>query len=66
LKPMSGKDMCRILEENGWRLRRVAGSHHIYTKPGVESTISVPVHAGKELKIGMQASILKTAGIRLD
>jgi len=63
---MTGKEMCRLLEENGWRLRRVAGSHHIYTKHGIDATISVPVHAGKDLKTGMQASILKTAGIRLD
>ena len=36
----------RRLEENGWRLTRIRGSHHVFTREGFPP-ISIPVHAGK-------------------
>ncbi|MDE0073647.1 MAG: type II toxin-antitoxin system HicA family toxin [Gammaproteobacteria bacterium] len=42
MKTLSGKGFCRLLESRGWRLRRIRGSHHIYTKDGVAARISVP------------------------
>jgi len=39
--------MCRLIEQNGWSLKRVKGSHHIYSKPGERKVISIPVHGGK-------------------
>ena len=35
-----------LLERHGWTLIRVAGSHHIFTKPN-DRMWSVPVHGGK-------------------
>ena len=34
------------LEQAGYRLVRVAGSHHIFEKPG-SPLVSIPVHRGK-------------------
>ncbi len=31
MKSVSGKNLCKIVEKRGWRLRRITGSHHIYT-----------------------------------
>ena len=31
MKAVSGKRFCTILEAKGWQLKRVNGSHHIYT-----------------------------------
>jgi predicted RNA binding protein YcfA (HicA-like mRNA interferase family) len=36
----------RLLEERGWLLDHITGSHHIFKKKG-EPTFSVPVHRGK-------------------
>jgi len=66
MKNISGKDFCKILEKNGWQLKRINGSHHIYMKTGSISRISVPVHANKPLKIGLLNSILKISEISLD
>jgi predicted RNA binding protein YcfA (HicA-like mRNA interferase family) len=63
MKPLNGKELCKILERNGWTLRRIHGSHHIYTKEGMESKISVPVHGNKELKRGLVNHILKIANL---
>ena len=35
-----------MLEDAGYRLARVHGSHHYFTKPG-QSPLSIPVHRGK-------------------
>jgi len=63
LKAISGKRLCRLLEEKGWELKRINGSHHIYAKAGVVARISVPVHGNKPLKIGLQKHLAKIAGI---
>ena len=36
----------KMLERAGYRLVRVHGSHHYFTKPGAEP-FSIPVHHGK-------------------
>lgn len=64
MKPISGKRLCKILEEKGWRLKAVRGSHHVYIKPDRKERISVPVHGGKDLKIGLLRAVMKLADIR--
>jgi predicted RNA binding protein YcfA (HicA-like mRNA interferase family) len=61
MKAVSGKDLCRILAERGWVLRRITGSHHVFTRAGSNLRISVPVHRNKSLKTGLQRAIMKMA-----
>jgi predicted RNA binding protein YcfA (HicA-like mRNA interferase family) len=63
LKAVSGKRFCRLLEEKGWKPKRITGSHHIYAKSGSTARISVPVHGNTPLKIGLQLYMMKIAGI---
>ena len=63
MKNISGKKLCKILEENGWVLVRIAGSHHVFSKDGEDARIVIPVHANKEIKTGLLKAILKTAGL---
>ena len=63
MKAVSGKDFCRLLERHGWGLRRISGSHHIYTKAGTNSRITVPVHGNSSLKLGLQRTLMKLAVI---
>jgi predicted RNA binding protein YcfA (HicA-like mRNA interferase family) len=60
---MTGKELAKILEKNGWILIRVQGSHHIYGKAGVNVKISVPIHGSKDLKIGLLRYLLKQANL---
>jgi predicted RNA binding protein YcfA (HicA-like mRNA interferase family) len=53
MKSISGKDFAKVLEQNGWTLLRIQGSHHIYGKPGISDRISVPIHGNKSLKTGL-------------
>jgi predicted RNA binding protein YcfA (HicA-like mRNA interferase family) len=63
MKTVSGKALKRVLESNGWVLRRVHGSHHIYGKDGSVVRISVPIHGNRPLKAGLLAHLLKQAGL---
>ena len=60
-KNITGKELCKILEEQGWMLSRINGSHHIYAKEGENSKLTVPVHSNKALKRGTLNTILKAA-----
>jgi predicted RNA binding protein YcfA (HicA-like mRNA interferase family) len=64
VKPITGSDLCRLLESNGWTLRRVSGSHHIYSKPGERKVLSVPVHGNQSLKPGLATRLARDANIR--
>ena len=63
MKAISGKRICQLLESRGWRLKRINGSHHIYTREGVVARISVPVHGNTVLKRGLQKHLMKIARI---
>ena len=61
MKTISGKELCRLLERNGWYLVRVHGSHHLYNKLGKPVLISVPVHGNKPLKKGTLKALFQKA-----
>lgn len=61
MKSVSGKKLYKIVEKQGWILRKVTGSHHIYAKPGVDKILSIPVHKNQDLKIGTLKALMKIA-----
>ena len=63
MKTVSGKTMCKLLENKGWQLARITGSHHIYLAEGKNIRITVPVHGNQDLKSGLQKFIMKLAEI---
>lgn len=60
--PLTGKDMLKLLLENGWVERRTKGSHHHLYKDGVR--VTVPVHGNEDLGTGLESKILKKAGLK--
>ena len=66
MKAISGKTLCKIVERNGWELKRVTGSHHIYAKADVDAIVSIPVHSNRDLPIGTLKSIMKDAELTED
>ncbi|MGC5885758.1 type II toxin-antitoxin system HicA family toxin [Ralstonia pseudosolanacearum] len=59
---MQSAQVIRMLEEDGWELRRITGSHHQFKHPRKPGLVTVP-HPKKDLPIGTVRSILKTAGL---
>jgi predicted RNA binding protein YcfA (HicA-like mRNA interferase family) len=64
LRPITGPELCRKLEEGGWILKRIRGSHHTYFKSGEIKILTVPVHGNREVKPGLANRIAKDAGLR--
>jgi predicted RNA binding protein YcfA (HicA-like mRNA interferase family) len=64
MRSLSGKELAKILERNGWILLRIQGSHHIYCKPGSQVRLSVPIHRNQTLKVGLLRSLMKKADLR--
>ncbi|MEW5818175.1 MAG: type II toxin-antitoxin system HicA family toxin [Spirochaetota bacterium] len=62
LKVFSGKDVCKILAENGFEQVRQKGSHIVMQKKGTY-TITVPVPDHKELRVGTLRSIIRQSDL---
>jgi predicted RNA binding protein YcfA (HicA-like mRNA interferase family) len=63
MKALSGREFARLVERRGWQLLRVAGSHHIYGKPGSVVRLSIPIHRNRPLKLGLLRHLAKLAEI---
>jgi len=63
VKQVSGRDFGKIIENKGWVLKRIRGSHHIYTKTGRIERISIPVHGNRPLKAGLLRALMKIAEV---
>lgn len=63
MKSVSGKEFAKTLEQHGWSLLRVQGSHHIYGRAGNEIRLSVPIHGNQALKVGLLRHLMKIAGL---
>jgi predicted RNA binding protein YcfA (HicA-like mRNA interferase family) len=60
---MNGKQLKKRLEQEGWELDRISGSHHIMIKEGRRS-IPVPIHGTTDIPTTLVKAILKQAGIK--
>jgi len=66
MRTISGKELCKILKQYGWKLKTIKGSHHVYMKEGRKERISIPVHSNKSLKKGLLKAVLKLADIEIE
>lgn len=63
LKILSGKEVCSILFEHGFKEIRRKGSHVLMQKSIPDSTITIPVPDHKEIKKGTLQSIIRQSGL---
>ena len=60
---MRSSDIIKQLETDGWVLRSMRGSHHVFNHPSRTGHISVP-HPKKDLGTGLVPKLLKQAGLK--
>jgi predicted RNA binding protein YcfA (HicA-like mRNA interferase family) len=63
MRSISGKQLCKVVEQYGWECKRIRGSHHIYAKDGIDVILCIPVHGNRDLPKGTLRSIMKDAGL---
>ncbi len=57
----------RALARAGFMVDRIVGSHHMLVHPkDPRRAVTVPVHAGRDLKPGTLRSIIRQAGFTVD
>ncbi len=61
LPVLSGQEVRRAFERDGWLCVRQKGSHMILTRANSMATLSVPDH--KEVARGTLRSLIKAAGL---
>ena len=61
----SSRDIKRRLEQEGWLLDRVRGSHHVFRNPRTGAVIVLP-HPRKDLGTGLIRAIYRQAGWQPD
>ncbi len=60
---MTGKEVIKILEQHGWKVLRIAGSHYRMGKGNLRTT--VPVHGKRDIGKGLLAAIARQTGVNL-
>lgn len=60
---MKVKRVIELLEENGWKLDRMVGSHRQYKKPGNRFVITVAGALREEVDKGTLANIRRSSGL---
>ena len=60
---MRSANLIKLLEADGWTLRGVRGSHHVFQHAQRLGHLSVP-HPKKDLGVGLAHKVLKQAGLK--
>lgn len=61
---MKVADVLRLLQQNGWRLVAIRGSHRQFKHPTQPGRVTVPGKPGDDLAPGTLNSILKQSGLK--
>ena len=61
---MKVRDVLKMLEEDGWFLVRIRGSHQQYKHPTKPGLVTLPGKRGEDLAPGTLNSILNQAGLK--
>jgi len=65
LPVVNGRQVIRALARAGFIVERIVGSHHILAHPhDLRRTVTIPVHAGRDLKRGTLRSICPAGWIQ--
>lgn len=61
--PMTSKEICKLLEKNGFTAMTQKGSHLKMVNKATGKQTIIPMHS-KELGKGIEQAILKQAGLK--
>jgi predicted RNA binding protein YcfA (HicA-like mRNA interferase family) len=64
LPVLSGREVVRAFEKDGWQVVRQRGSHVILVKEASMATLSVPDH--KEVARGTLRSLIRASGLTVE
>ncbi|MCX5637770.1 MAG: type II toxin-antitoxin system HicA family toxin [Planctomycetota bacterium] len=63
---ITGEEAVRAFGRAGFAVDRVRGAHHILRHPDKTVRLSIPVHKGETVGIGLLRSQIKDAGLTVE
>ncbi len=60
---ITGKKALKAFRRAGFDLDHVRGSHHILKRDGSSVRLSIPVHSGRTVGVGLLLSQISAAGL---
>jgi predicted RNA binding protein YcfA (HicA-like mRNA interferase family) len=63
LRILSGREVCRILQQHGFTEVRRRGSHVVMQRRTETGTITLPVPEHNEIRIGTLMAIIRQSGL---
>jgi len=58
-----GEKHIAAFKRAGWTENHIEGSHHILIKEGVQVHLSIPVHKGRDLGLGLLRKLIDKSGM---
>jgi predicted RNA binding protein YcfA (HicA-like mRNA interferase family) len=62
----SGEKHVAAFKRAGWIVNHIEGSHFIMIKEGCNVHLSIPVHTGQEMGLGLLKKLIARAGLSND
>ena len=59
---MRSDELIKMVQDDGWVLKRITGSHHQFSHPTKKGLVTIP-HPKKDLPKPTVKSVLKQAGL---
>jgi predicted RNA binding protein YcfA (HicA-like mRNA interferase family) len=59
----SGEQHLTAFRRAGWTINHIESSHYILVKEGSNIHLSIPVHRGKDLGVGLLKKLIEKAGL---
>ena len=61
---MKVREVIRLIEDDGWRLVEMEGSHRQFKHPQKPGRVTVSGHPGDDMPKGTLASVMRQAGLK--
>lgn len=62
MKSYSSRELIKLIEEDGWYITEIVGSHHQFKHPIKKGKVTIP-HPRKDLPKKTQKKILEQSGL---
>jgi predicted RNA binding protein YcfA (HicA-like mRNA interferase family) len=66
MRSLTGLEVVRAFRKAGFEEARTSSSHVIMKRQDAPGTISIPVHAGKDIKKGTLRGIIRDSGLTVE
>jgi len=61
---MKVRELIRLLEDNGWRLKRTRGSHRHFVHPDRAGVVTVSGNPARDVPPGTLNAVLRASGLK--